>query len=95
MASSGSIRGELPAADVAAEDYAVHQSAKDNRNHRYARNQAGNDVLWPKCTRGMAVPQRMVFSFELSPELGDDRDHGADCRTCFSTGPRAPRTPLW
>ncbi|MBB4686151.1 hypothetical protein [Amycolatopsis jiangsuensis] len=89
------IAGELPAELVTDAQYAVHRWAKDGRNHRFSREQAGAEVAWPKCTRGQPIPQRTTFRGELSPELGEDRDHPEDCVTCFFTGPRAPRNSLW
>ncbi|WP_344854093.1 hypothetical protein [Amycolatopsis ultiminotia] len=89
------ITGELPAEDVTAVAYVVRRWAKDGRNHRFAREQDGAEVCWPRCTRGKPIPQRTCFRDELSPELGDDRDRSVDCRTCFFTGPRTPRKPLW
>lgn len=93
----GMMCGELPAEDVAAVTDAVHRWEKDGRNHRFERGQftSGQAAAWPKCTRGVAIPQRTCFLDELSPELGDDRDRTNDCRPCFSDGPPAPRKRAW
>lgn len=91
----GALCGELPVEDVAAATDVVCQWQKDGRNHRFSRDQVGNEVLWPRCTRGKAIPQRMAFASELSRELDEGRDHGADCRTCFFTGQPAARKRTW
>ncbi|WP_329064856.1 hypothetical protein [Amycolatopsis sp. NBC_01480] len=89
------IAGNLSAAEVDAAMYAVHRWEPDNRNHLFKRDQdgAGVGAVWPKCTRGKPIPQRTCFPDELSPELGDDRDHSQDCRSCFPTGSRQPWRP--
>jgi hypothetical protein len=84
------IAGELPAAEVERELYAVHFSARDTRNHRYLREQLADPdrAYTPECTRHKYdIPQRWAWRDELSEELGDDRDHTRDCWPCF----RRPR----
>jgi hypothetical protein len=83
--------GNLSVAEVEYALYAVHFWARGAQNHRYLREQIDNplvDFLQPECSRArFTIPARYAFRDELSQELGDDRDHTRDCRSCF----RRPR----